>query len=86
MTHEDHMELIRDAVSEPGGTWADLGSGTGAFTLVLAELLGPAGRILSVDRDARALRAQERALRARFPRMDIDFTITAKLRWILAYA
>ena len=31
---------IREAV-EPGGTWADLGSGRGAFTLALADLLGP---------------------------------------------
>jgi SAM-dependent methyltransferase len=47
--------------------WADLGSGTGAFTLALADLLGPGGEIYSVDRDASALRVQEQAMRARFP-------------------
>jgi len=52
--------------------WADLGSGTGAFTLALADLLGPGGRILSVDRDAGALREQARAMAARFPRVSLD--------------
>lgn len=47
--------------------WADLGSGTGAFTLALADLLGPGGTIWSVDRDASALREQARAIGGRFP-------------------
>jgi SAM-dependent methyltransferase len=52
----------------PGNAaWADLGSGSGAFTLALADLLGPGGRIVSVDRDAGALREQARAMAARFP-------------------
>ena len=67
MDHTDHVTLLRGGVLAPGGVWADLGSGTGAFTLALAELLGPTGVIYSVDKDAGALAAQERALRARFP-------------------
>ncbi len=51
------IALIRDGV-EQGGVWADLGAGTGAFTRVLGELLGPRGLIYAVDRDARALQAQ----------------------------
>ena len=51
----------------PDPTWADLGSGTGAFTLALADLLGPTGVIHSVDRDAAALRTQADAVRRRFP-------------------
>lgn len=47
--------------------WADIGSGRGAFTLALAELLGPGGQIHSVDRDAHALRVQQVSLRERFP-------------------
>ena len=47
-----------------GADWADLGFGSGAFTLALADLLGPGGRILSVDRDAGALREQARAMAA----------------------
>jgi SAM-dependent methyltransferase len=72
MDHADHVRLIREGVEggdiEGGSsTWADLGSGGGAFTLALADLLGPAGRIVSVDRDATALGRQARALRERFP-------------------
>jgi SAM-dependent methyltransferase len=52
-------------------TWADLGSGEGAFTLALADLLGPAGVIHTVDRDSRALRVQLQALRDAFPSVSV---------------
>ena len=39
-----------------GGHWADLGAGDGAFTLALAELLGPTGHITAIDKDATPLR------------------------------
>lgn len=44
-------------MGEKGGRWADLGAGEGAFTLALADLLGPSAHIVAVDKDARALRA-----------------------------
>jgi ubiquinone/menaquinone biosynthesis C-methylase UbiE len=62
MDHADHVRLLRGGVT-PGGTWADLGAGTGAFTLALAELVGPEGEVIAVDRDRGALRELERALR-----------------------
>ena len=67
MDHAEHVALIRNGIPAPGGNWADLGSGRGAFTLALADLLGPTAQIWSVDRDARALREQQAILRARFP-------------------
>ena len=70
MDHADHVGLLRAV--DPGGMWADIGAGEGAFTLALADLLGPGGRIMAVDRDARALRANEAAVRSRFP--DVDLT------------
>lgn len=73
MDHRDHVALLRDGISGPGGTWADLGSGTGAFTLALADLLGPGAHIVSVDRDGRALREQERAMRAAFPGTSVEY-------------
>jgi len=60
--HADHVRLLRDGVTR-GGRWADLGAGTGAFTLALAELVGPQGEVIAVDRDRGALRDLERALR-----------------------
>jgi SAM-dependent methyltransferase len=79
MDHADHVRLIREAVDGGGSAWADLGSGGGAFTLALADLLGPTGRIVSVDRDAGALRQQAAAMAARFPatglrQITADFT------------
>ena len=65
--HRDHVGLIREGVAGAGPSWADLGSGGGAFTLALADLLGPDGRIVSIDRDGAALRGQEDELRRRFP-------------------
>jgi ubiquinone/menaquinone biosynthesis C-methylase UbiE len=61
--HADHVRLLRDGVTR-GGKWADLGAGTGAFTLALAELVGPSGEIIAIDRDRGALRELERALRS----------------------
>jgi SAM-dependent methyltransferase len=52
--------------------WADLGSGDGAFTLALADVLGPGGRIHSVDTDAAGLRVQQRELPKRFPAVALE--------------
>ena len=82
MDHADHVGLLRPAV-DAGGTWADIGAGEGAFTLALADLLGPRGRIIAVDRDARALLANEASVRARFPEVEFA-TLTADLTGPLA--
>lgn len=65
MDHTDHVSLIRGGVIP--GIWADFGSGGGAFTLALADLLGSGSEIYSVDRDSRALNEQRAAMHARFP-------------------
>ena len=72
MNHADHVALLRPGV-EPGGVWADLGSGRGAFTLALADLLGRDAEIHSVDRDAAALRDQASEMRARFPAARVTY-------------
>jgi ubiquinone/menaquinone biosynthesis C-methylase UbiE len=82
--HRDHVGLLRDGVTGGGQVWADLGSGEGAFTLALADLLGPTGSIHSVDRDGRALGVQLAALRAGFPDvavtpLEADFTLPLDL-------
>jgi SAM-dependent methyltransferase len=84
MDHRDHVRLLRDGVPAAGGTWADLGSGEGAFTLALADLLGPSGSIHTIDRDRRALEIQLRALAHRFPDVRLtplvaDFTAPVEL-------
>ena len=67
MEHADHVGLLRPAVASRGGTWADIGAGQGAFTLALADLLGPGASIVAVDRDAGALAANARTVAGRFP-------------------
>jgi SAM-dependent methyltransferase len=84
MDHHDHVGLLRDGVRGAGTTWADLGSGEGAFTLALADLLGPSGSIYSIDRDARALRVQLHSVRDAFPNVSVtplvaDFTTRVEL-------
>lgn len=53
--------------------WADLGSGTGAFTLALAELLGPGASIISVDKDAGALDVQRSNMLRHNPKAQVTY-------------
>jgi SAM-dependent methyltransferase len=79
--HHDHVALIRGGVpGSPGAgaIWADIGAGEGAFTLALADLLGPGARIIAVDRDAGALRANAEAMARRFPATELT-TLVADL-------
>lgn len=79
MNHQDHVNLLRKGISQSAGIWADLGAGTGAFTLALAELIGPTGTIYAVDKNGRDLQALTQSMQRRFPRITIhtiqaDFT------------
>jgi SAM-dependent methyltransferase len=80
MQHTDYVTLLRGAVPTPGGVWADFGSGQGAYTLALAELIGPGSTIYSVDRDASGLAVQAKLMAERFPQVQLkpinaDFTM-----------
>ncbi len=73
MDHADHVALIREGISKPGGVWADFGSGGGAFTLALADVLGPGCQIYSVDKNAASLRQQARAIRSHYPAIEVRY-------------
>lgn len=73
MNHQNHLDLLRNGIPSKGGIWADFGSGTGAFTLALAELIGPAGEIYSVDKDRGALQELAKAMQARFPENTVHY-------------
>lgn len=73
MEHKDHVYLLERGIPKRGGVWAEFGSGTGAFTLALADLVGPGATIYSIDRNAAALQQQERAMRARFPEAEVRY-------------
>lgn len=80
MDHGDHVALLARGVRQgEGGTWADLGAGTGAFTLALADLVGPHGVIHAIDRDRAALAELRRASVSAVPQAELrvrvaDFT------------
>ncbi len=73
MNHNDHVNLLHNGVTGGGKLWADFGSGSGAFTLALADLLGEGGEIYSVDSNRVALREQERAMQAHFPATTVHY-------------
>ena len=83
MDHADHVRLLCDGVAASAGVWADIGAGEGAFTLALADLLGPGARIVAVDRNGGALRANGAAVAARFPATQLE-TLVADLTRPLA--
>ena len=76
MDHADHVGLIQSGVESAGLRWLELGSGEGAFTLALADLLGPGGDIVALDRDRRALRRLEAEMAARFPGIRLETIVT----------
>lgn len=40
MNHADHVSLLRPGIPRSAGVWANVGSGTGASTLALADIIG----------------------------------------------
>jgi ubiquinone/menaquinone biosynthesis C-methylase UbiE len=65
----------RDTPSDPASVWADIGAGDGAFTLALADLLGPGAHIVAVDRDARALNENSKRVARAFPGVDMQAVV-----------
>ncbi len=58
MDLKDAVEMIKFAPDSKAGQqrWADLGCGSGIFTLALAELLPAGSIIIAVDKDKKALK------------------------------
>lgn len=75
MDHTDHVALVRPAILGAGPRWADLGSGEGAFTLALADVLGEEAAIESIDIDAGALDLQQRAMHRAFPGARVAYRV-----------
>ena len=73
MQHEDHIALIQEAVGTTQGIWADFGSGTGAFTLALADITRQQATIYSIDKDKRGLEKQKEAMDQLFPDTKIHY-------------
>lgn len=75
MNHTDHVNLLRAGITETSGIWADLGAGSGAFALALADILTPSGTIIAVDKDKRALRNLQKSVRSQFPAITLEIIV-----------
>lgn len=77
MDHQDHVQLIQDGIASDRShqIWADLGSGQGAFTLALRDILDPDSVIHSIDADAGALARQKQQFERTFPNSQISFVV-----------
>src|SRR5688572_21503896 len=49
MTLHEAIDLIRPGIIPASGTWADIGAGTGLFTMALMEILKE-GKVFAVDK------------------------------------
>jgi SAM-dependent methyltransferase len=80
VNHADHVALLRGGITaQANAVWAELGAGDGAFTLALAELLGPGATIHTIDRDRRAVERGAAEAARRYPGVAVrprvaDFT------------
>jgi SAM-dependent methyltransferase len=77
--HADHVGLIQDGVESSRRRWLELGAGRGAFTLALADLLGPGAEIVAVDRDGGDLAALAATMGRSFPETELR-TVVADFR------
>ncbi len=85
MDQAELVGLLRRGVDTRGGKWADLGAGDGAFTMALAEVLGPGAHITAVDRDAGVLRRLAAGMATRFATTRVE-TLVADFRKTLPLA
>lgn len=72
MEIEEAISLIRPAVTPSSGTWADIGAGTGLFTMALMEILEE-GKILAVDKSPHALYQIKPSGKTDFEIIEADF-------------
>src|SRR5262245_4759838 len=85
MDHTDHVNLLKPADLQHGGTCADVGAGSGACTPARRELIGRHAEIYAVDKDRRGFNDLEKAHRVKFSTsqnvhpMHADFTGTVSL-------
>ena len=72
MIHKDHVRLIQEGVGD-GKVWAELGSGTGAFTLALRDCVGEDIELYSIDKNESRLDKQKETVGLLFPGTKIHF-------------
>lgn len=69
----DRQEIVRKLDIQPGDRVLDLGCGPGLWTQLLADAVGPSGRIVGIDFDSYLLAHAGRITRESHPGHDISF-------------
>ncbi|WP_346913176.1 methyltransferase domain-containing protein [uncultured Roseibium sp.] len=59
-----HARLLSALAPQPGDTVVHLGAGTGYYTAILAELVGPKGRVIAIEIDEALVRIARPALQS----------------------
>jgi len=67
------ISLIKEGINSPAGTWADIGAGTGLFTLALTQLLDAEARIIAADKNPHALYRLQGEVPVVFEIEEVDF-------------
>lgn len=78
MSHEEAMSLIREGILPGSGVWADIGAGTGVFTMALRDLLAQ-GTVLAFDKNPHMLWRLESTPEVAIKVVEGDFTAAFEL-------
>jgi ubiquinone/menaquinone biosynthesis C-methylase UbiE len=73
MNHETAKSLIEPAIQNKTGVWADIGAGTGTFTVALQDILTE-GTIYATDKSTHMLWRLEQVENVKLVIEDADFT------------
>jgi ubiquinone/menaquinone biosynthesis C-methylase UbiE len=73
MNHSDHVSLLKKLPKAENALWADLGSGWGAFTLALRDVMGESVNLYSIDKDNSSLQEQQKHFETQFPGTKIEY-------------
>lgn len=60
MTFQEAYNFISKINFTPSDTWADLGAGSGTFTIPISNYLGKDGKIYAVDSDSQVLKLKQK--------------------------
>ena len=76
MTFQEATLFIEKVNFQSGETWADLGAGSGTFTIPISQFLGENGKVYAVDSSPKVLNLQQDSYKNQAPIFSIqaDFT------------
>lgn len=74
MQLSEAITMIEKGIADPSGNWADIGAGTGLFTLALGHLLREDATVYAVDKNPHGLYRLTREISFNMEIVEADFT------------